>query len=206
MRASLLLLPLIIASSAPIAAAEVVPVPEFRSIELRGGGTVVVRPGPAQVTLVNGSTQFTSFRVAGDGKLKIDACNERCPRHYNLTIEVSYPSVLPMGVNGGGQITVEPGFGPQREIAIGVGGGGRIEVRSLSVESVAVGVNGGGVVDLRSVTANSVAAGVDGGGKVLVGPTKTLAAGVNGGGEVRYAGNPQVTTAINGGGSVRPGY
>lgn len=201
----LMLFPLIAAVASPVAAAEVVSVPTFRSVELRGGGSVVVRPGPAQVTIVDGSTQFTRFRVDEEGKLKIDACNARCPSHYKLTIEIRYPTVLPMGVNGGGKITVVPGFGQQREIALGVGGGGSIDVQSLTVGSVAAGVNGGGLVDLRSVTADSVAVGVDGGGKVLVGPSRTLAVGVNGGGEIRYWGDPQVTSGITGGGSVRPG-
>jgi hypothetical protein len=205
MRATLLILPLLVSAASPLAAAEVVPVPAFRSIELRGGGSVVVRPGPAQVTIVEGSTQFTRFRVDEEGKLRIDACNDRCPRHYRLGIEVRYPTVLPMGVKGGGQITVERGFAPQREVALGVGGGGRIDFQSLAVETVAAGINGGGLIDLRSVTAETVAAGVNGGGKVMVGRSKTLTAGVSGGGEVRYAGDPRVTTVINGGGSVRPG-
>lgn len=205
MRSMLFLLPLAIAS-VPAAAAEVVPVPEFRSVELRGGGSVVVRPGPAQrVTIVSGSSRFTRLRVDEDGKLRIDACNARCPRNYDLTIEVMYPTVLPLGVKGGGQISVERGFGPQREIALGVGGGGRIDVRPLTAGKVAAGVSGGGLIDLRSVAADSVAAGVNGGGKVMVGRSNTLAAGVSGGGEIIYAGNPQVTTAINGGGNVRRG-
>ncbi|HEU5483035.1 MAG TPA: DUF2807 domain-containing protein [Sphingomicrobium sp.] len=202
MRAILIQLPLLLFAAAPAAAAETVPVPAFNSFEIRGGGSVLVRPGPAQVTILNGSTQFTEFRVNEEGQLKIDACNDRCPRHYNLTIEIRYPTVLPMGVKGGGHITVLPGFGPQREIAIGVGGGGTVDIKSLKVGSVAVGVNGGGLVDLRAVTADDVAVGVDGGGKVLVGHSRSIAAGVSGGGEVRYAGNPHVTTAINGGGSV----
>jgi hypothetical protein len=181
---SLLFLPLAIAA-VPAIAAETVSVPAFRSVELRGGGHVTVRPGPAQVVILDGSTQFTSFSMDNQGQLKIDACNERCPQHYNLTIEIHYPNVLPMAVKGGGSIVAAPGFGPQ--------------------DNVAAAIAGGGVIDLRSVTADTVAAGVNGGGKIMAGPSKTLAAAVNGGGEVRYAGNPQVTTAIRGGGNVRPG-
>lgn len=182
LRTALLVLPLI-AAAAPLTAAETVSVPAFRSVELRGGGEIVVRPGAAQVTILQGSSQFTSFRVDDQGQLKIDACNAACPNHYNLTIEIRYPTVLPMGVKGGGKITAAPGFGHQHELAAGVGGGG--------------------IVDLRSVSADTVAAGVNGGGKILVGESKTLAAAVSGGGEVRYAGDPQVTTVIDGGGSVR---
>jgi hypothetical protein len=137
------------------------------------------------VTILSGSTRFTRFHVDRQGQLKIDACNERCPARYDLTIEIRYPRVLPMAVKGGGTITVAPGFGAQREVAAGVGGGG--------------------LIDFRSVSAQTVAGGVNGGGRILAGPSRTLAAAVSGGGEIRYAGDPQVTTVINGGGSVRPG-
>jgi hypothetical protein len=184
MRPAAVLIPLALLAAAPLAAAETVPVPAFRSVELRGGGDIVVRRGPAQVTLLQGSTQFTRFWVDPEGQLKIDACNSSCPRHYDLRIEISYPTVLPMGIKGGGKIAVAPGFGRQHVLAAGVGGGG--------------------VIDLRTVAADTVAAGVNGGGKILVGAANSVAAAVSGGGEIRYAGNPAVTRVIDGGGSIRP--
>jgi hypothetical protein len=183
MRPAAVLLPAVLLAAAPLAAAETVPVPAFRSVELRGGGDIVVRPGPAHVTIVQGSTQFTRFAVDGDGQLKIDACNANCPHHYELRIEISYPTVLPMGIKGGGKITVAPGFGRQHVVAAGVGGGG--------------------VIDLRAVAADTVAAGVNGGGKILLGSAGSIAAAVSGGGEIRYPGNPSVTRVVDGGGSIR---
>ena len=183
MRPAAILIPITLLAAAPLAAAETVPVPAFRSVELRGGGDIVVRRGPAQVSILQGSSQFTRFSVDRDGQLKIDACNENCPRHYDLRIEISYPTVLPMGIKGGGKITVAPGFGRQHVLAAGVGGGG--------------------VIDLRSVAADTVAAGVNGGGKILVGTSNSVAAAVSGGGEIRYAGDPAVTRVIDGGGSIR---
>jgi hypothetical protein len=182
MRHVAVLLPLAFVATAPLAAAEPVAVPAFNSVELRGGGKVVVRPGPASVTLLKGSAAFTSFRVDANGQLKIDACNSSCPRNYDLNIEIRYPRVLPMAIKGGGEISAAAGFGPQHELAAGV--------------------SGGGTIDLRSVRAETVAAGVNGGGTILVGASNSLAAAVNGGGEVLYSGNPQVTTAIRGGGTV----
>lgn len=179
------LLPIALLAATPLAAAEPVAVPAFRSVELRGGGTVVIRPGPASVTIRKGSAAFTSFRVDFQGQLKIDACNERCPRNYDLDIEIHYPTVLPVAVKGGGTIVAESGFGPQREVVAGIAGGGTI--------------------DLRSVSSSTAAAGVDGGGRILFGPSRSLAAAVNGGGEILYSGNPQVTTAIRGGGTVERG-
>ena len=184
MRSATILLPLVLLASVP-AAAEVVPVPAFQSVELRGGGSVVYRHGPVQrVTLISGSTQFTGFHVDRQRKLAIDACNNDCPRYYNLRIEIMSPEIVDSAVEGGGTITADAGFAPQADIAAAVDGGGLIDFRSLRIGDVAAAVNGGG--------------------KILVGPSDNLSAAVSGGGEIRYAGDPQVTTAINGGGSVRP--
>lgn len=185
MRSASILLPLLLVGAVQASAAEVVSVPEFQSVELRGGGEVIYRHGPVQrVSLLNGSTQFTSFHVDRQRKLAIDACNNNCPRHYNLQIEIVSPEVVDSAVEGGGSITAAPGFGPQADIAAAV--------------------DGGGLIDFRAVRIADVAASVEGGGKITVGPASNIAAAVNGGGEIRYAGNPSVTTAINGGGSVRP--
>ena len=174
-----------LAASVPAVAAENVPVPQFRNVELNGGGEVILIPGTVQrVTIVEGSSAFTRMRVDNRGRLKIDACNERCPQHYNLRIEIQTPNIPGVGINGGGSIRSSGGFAEQPQIAAGV--------------------SGGGVIDLRSVRGANVAVGVNGGGKVLVNARETLAAGVNGGGSVRYLGNPQVTSAIDGGGTVRP--
>ena len=179
----MMILPL--AASIPAIAAENVAVPAFNNIELRGGGEIMLVPGPAQrVTIVEGSTAFTRLRVDGTGKLRIDACNQRCPQHYRLRVEIQSPRVPGVGIQGGGSIHAASGFAAQ--------------------DQVAAGVEGGGTIDLRAVAATNVAAGVNGGGRILVRARSTLAAGVNGGGEVRYLGNPSVTSAINGGGTVRP--
>jgi hypothetical protein len=185
MRSIIPLFAFALAASAPALAVENVPVPPFNNVELRGGGDVMLVPGPTQrITLLQGSTAFTRFHVDGTGKLRIDACNERCPQHYDLRIEIQSPHVPGVGVRGGGSIHAKSGFAAQ--------------------ERVAAGVSGGGKIDLGAVEARTAAAGIDGGGFILVRPTSTLAAGVNGGGEVRYFGHPQVTSAINGGGNVRP--
>jgi len=174
-----------LAVSAPAMAVEVVPVPQFQAIELRGGGELQLRQGPVQrVTLLDGSRQFTNVSVEREGKLRIDACNARCPQHYRLRIEVQSPRVPGLGVSGGGSIRAAGGFAVQDEIAVGVNGGGKVDVRGVEGRDVAVGVNGGG--------------------QVLVRARSTLAVGVNGGGEVRYLGHPKVTSAIDGGGTVRP--
>jgi hypothetical protein len=183
---ALFLLPLVLVAAAPLAAAETVSVPAFRTVQLRGGGNVELRPGPVQrVTIINGSTQFTSFRVERDGDLKIDACNDRCPRNYDLQIVIESPRAPNAAVDGGGAITAAPGFAPQEQLSVAVNGGGRI--------------------DLRSVSASRFNAAVNGGGKVLLGPSSAIAAAVNGGGDIRYAGNPAVSMAVRGGGSVSRG-
>jgi hypothetical protein len=174
-------------SSAPVLATEVVPVPQFRSVELRGGGNVVVVPGPTErVTILEGSSQFTHMYVVNDGQLKIDACNEQCPRNYRLRIEIQSPRVPALAIAGGGEITTTTGFRPQDHVAVAVKGGGKIDARSVDAEQVAAAINGGG--------------------ELLVRPRVSLAAAVNGGGNIRYWGNPSVSEAIRGGGAVSHGY
>jgi hypothetical protein len=183
MRSMLFLLPLAVAA-VPAVAAEVVAVAGFDSVQLRGGGSVVVRPGPSQrVTILSGSSQFTRVRVDERGQLKIDACNERCPRNYDLRIEIQSPTAPDAAISGGGAVVFSPGFAPQGQLSVAV--------------------NGGGQIDVRQVSAGNVSAAVNGGGRILTGRSTSLSAAVNGGGEVRYAASGQVSTAIHGGGSVR---
>jgi hypothetical protein len=171
------------AVSAPVLATEAVPVSSFRSVELRGGGNVLVVPGPVQrVTLVKGSTQFTRIQVRANGKLEIDACNERCPLHYPLEIRIESPRVPDVAIAGGGTIRAAGGFAPQSDLSAAI--------------------KGGGTIDVRSVEARDVSAAVNGGGDIFVRPRATLSAAVNGGGDIHYAGNPQVSMAVRGGGNV----
>jgi hypothetical protein len=178
---------LAVLATAPVALAQtVVPADHFKSIELRGGGHVTLRYGAVQrVTLTEGSTQYTTVKVGDDGKLVIDACNNDCPMHYDLEIEIVTPEVGGVAVSGGGAIESAGGFPHQ--------------------DSVSAAVEGGGRIDLRTVDAASANAAVDGGGKILVKAERSLMAAVDGGGSITYWGDPAVSSAIDGGGSVRKG-
>ena len=183
MHSILPLFALAFAAAAPAVATEVVSLPQFRSVELRGGGDIVVRPGPVQrVTILEGSSQFTQFHVEPYRKLRIDACNNRCPRHYRLRIQIESPQVPDVAIAGGGAIRATGGFAPQSQLSAAV--------------------HGGGEIDLRAVQAASVSAAINGGGQISVAARNSLSAAVNGGGEIRYAGNPQVSMAVHGGGVV----
>ena len=186
MRSIIPLIAVLLATSAPALASEVVSLSGFRTVQLRGGGEVVVRPGPVQrVTILDGSSQFTRLQIRRKGELRIDACTERCPRHYRLRIEIQSPRMPDVAISGGGAIRAAAGFPAQSQLSAAV--------------------NGGGAIDLRAVDAVSVSAAVNGGGSIAVRPRRSLSAAVNGGGQVRYWGNPQVSMVVHGGGSVRPG-
>ena len=175
-----------IALAAPAFGAEVVPVSQFRSIQLQGGGVVTVMPGPAErVTIVEGSSQYTHIRVERDGKLRIDTCDERCPQMYRLRVEIQSPFVPDLAITGGGVIATKGSFPSQSNLAVAI--------------------NGGGHIDARAVEASAVSAAVHGGGRILVRARSSLAAAVNGGGLVNFWGNPSLTTAVHGGGAVLRG-
>ncbi len=171
--------------AAAASAQTAVPVAHFNSVELRGGGHIVLQHGAVQrVTILKGSTQYTRFEMEGADKLVIHTCNSDCPMQYDLEIEIVTPDVSAVAISGGGRIESAPGFPAQG--------------------SITAAVNGGGHIDLRSVAAENGTAAIDGGGHIDIKASGHLTAAVNGGGNIRYVGNPQVTTAIDGGGSVQP--
>ncbi len=178
-------------AAAPAVAAETVPLPRFEGLELRGGGSVVIRRGAVQrVTLVEGATAHTRLSVEpagrrGPGRLVVEACKVQCPRGYRLRIEIVTPDISAVAVHGGGEISVLPGFSPRGHVAAAVNGGGRIDVRALPARDVAAAINGGG--------------------RLMVQATGSLAASINGGGAILYWGDPEVTSAVRGGGAVTRG-
>ena len=176
-----------LAVAAPALAVEPIAVPHFDSVELNGGGDLAIVPGPVQrVTLVNGSSQFTSIRVVRGAKLElVTRCNAACPQHYNLSVRVESPSLPDVAIRGGGAIVAGRGFAPQRELAAAISHGGRIDVRAVQAEAVSAAINAGGVIYVR--------------------PRASLSAAINAGGDIRYWGNPAVSMAVHDGGTVRRG-
>ncbi|MBV8799716.1 MAG: DUF2807 domain-containing protein [Alphaproteobacteria bacterium] len=166
--------------------ATTVSVPPFRSVELRGGGHIVLRRGPEQrVTVVEGSTEFARLHIKDEGRLVIDACNQHCPHRYNLEVEIVTPRIEGVAIEGGGKIETEPRFGRQGTVDAAIEGGGHIDIRSIDADHADAAVSGGGNIDLRA--------------------ERSLEAAVDGGGNILYWGNPSVTSAVNGGGNVGKG-
>lgn len=185
-----MLLPLAIVGllSAPstIRAAETVAVPSFRSVDLRGGGQIVVVPGATQrVTLLEGNTRLTRMSVDRRGRLTIDGCRNNCPRSYKLRIQIQSPRMPDVAISGGGLVSAAKGFRAQ--------------------DAISAAIHGGGKVDLRALDASNASVAVVGGGEVLVRARSTLSAAITGGGAVRYWGNPQISSAIRGGGWISRG-
>lgn len=157
----------------------------FQSVELRGGGEVVVRPGATQsVRLVQGDSAFTRITTA-NGRLVIERCPDRCPRDYRSRVEVTTPSLAALAVNDGGVLRVEGSF-PRRP-------------------SLAVSVSHGGGLDARALAADEVAASVSNGGIILTSAERRLNGAVAQGGRISYWGSPAVTRSVRQGGVVERG-
>ena len=165
------------------ASAEVVPVGHFDGVGLVGGGHVVVKHGATQsVTILKGSTQYTTFRIRHDNVLEIKVCNSNCPPVYDLEVEIVTPDLHSAAIDGGGHITASSGFPDQ--------------------DSFAAAIDGGGHIDMQTIAARAVHAAIDGGGHIEVTAKNQLNAAIDGGGSITYHGDPQVNSAIDGGGSV----
>lgn len=177
MRASILL----IAAFASLPAAARASDAPFNSIELRGGGIVTVRHGPAhRVTVRTGGANRQIVRE-GD-KLVVDRCRRPCPAGHRIVVEIVTPRVAGLAVTDGGLLQLVGHFPSQAEVAAAV--------------------SSGGTVDLRPLAAAKVTAAVSQGGRILASPRRELTAAVSNGGMVTYWGNPEVTSSVRHGGAV----
>jgi hypothetical protein len=169
-----------------VQAQTIVPIAPFHSVELSGGGRVVLRNGPVQrVTLVKGSPDHTRITIADGGWLVIKNCEFRCPRGYELEIEIVTPDIARISVGDGGSIQSRGSFPRQAEIKASVRDGGMIDIRSMAVDSVY--------------------ASVEEGGMIFTMPQANLVASVVNGGNITYWGDPRIKWAVKSGGVVVKG-
>lgn len=168
------------AQSAPMSLAP------FRSVETRNGAHAILRYGPTQrVTFLKGSPDHTQVTIASGDGLVIDKCKSKCPRGYELEIEIVTPELARLTVAHGGWIQSRGSFPRQAEIGVTVDNGGTIDIRSMSV--------------------GSITASVLSGGRILVKPLAAMTASVVDGGNVTYWGDARVTQSIQHGGVVERG-
>lgn len=168
-------------------AATVIPVGEFRSIELRNGGHVVVRHGAVQrVAIVRGGVECSRVRVDGQ-RLVIDRSHGNCRRGDDkLEVEVVTPHLTSVSVSHGGTIETAGAFPAQ-----------------ASIEAT---VEQGGTIDIRSIAADDVEASVFSGGRIFTTARDRLAATVRSGGAITYWGDAEdVRRSIRNGGVVSRG-
>ena len=169
----------------PVAAQQTISVARFRSVELRNGGSVILRSGQTQqVNLLTGNTDCVQINSDG-GVLVIDKNRGACRGKQQLEIEIVTPKVEEVSVANGGMLQSRGSFPRQAEIKATVTQGGRI--------------------DIRSITADRVTASVEQGGRILVTPQVVLSASVANGGQITYWGEPQIQKSIDHGGAISKG-
>jgi hypothetical protein len=158
----------------------------FKSIEVLDGGHVTLRSAPTQrVTLLRGSLDYTRLAIVDGGRLVIDKCNRKCPRGYQLQVEIFAPSFPRISVANGGKAESRGDFPRQSQLAVAVAHGGTIDVRSMVVDRVT--------------------ASVDQGGGIFTVPRAWLFARVSQGGVITYWGDPQVRSSVDHPGAVNKG-
>jgi hypothetical protein len=162
-----------------------IPLAPFNSIELNGGAKAVVQYGsPQRVTMLKGSEDLSLITVTQD-RLVIEKCRDKCPRGYELQVEIVTPLINSISVANGGRIESLGSFPLHTAMSLAV--------------------SHGGMIDARAISANSITAGVNQGGKILAQPQMTMVASVSNGGVITYWGNPQVTSSTQHGGAITKG-
>ena len=157
----------------------------FTSIELDGGVKAVLQYGsPQRVTMLRGSEDLSRITVTQE-RLVIEKCRTKCPRGYELHVEIVTPSVNAISAANGGTIESRGNFPHQSTMSLAV--------------------SHGGTVDARAILANNITSAVNQGGRILAKPQVTMVASVSNGGVITYCGEAQVTSSTQLGGIVTKG-
>jgi hypothetical protein len=164
---------------------QAVPLAPFTSVELDGGVKALLQHGsPQRVTMLKGSRDISLITVTQE-RLIIDKCRDKCPRGYELQIEIVTPLINAISVRNGGAIESQGSFPAHSAMSLAV--------------------SQGGMIDARAISANSITAAVNQGGRILARAEITMVASVSNGGVITYWGNAQVTSSTQHGGVVTKG-
>jgi hypothetical protein len=180
------MLPIAVVAAAQVPQRQSLRLAPFNSIEIVNSGHAIIRPGSAQqVTFVKGSPDYTRVRVTNGGALVIEKCAVKCPRGYELELEIAVPRITSISLANGGRIQTRGSFARQEELDVEVAHGGTIDVRTMLIDRVVAKVNQGG--------------------RILTTPRLSLLATVQQGGSVTYWGDARVTSSVQHGGVVEKG-
>jgi len=163
---------------------QALPLAPFTSVQLNGVKAVLQYGSPQRVTLLKGSGDISLITVTQE-RLVIDKCRDKCPRGYQLQVEIVTPLINAIAVANGGVIESRGDFPLQPAMSLAV--------------------SHGGTVDARAILANNITAAVAQGGRILANPKMTMVASVSNGGVITYWGNAQVTSSTQHGGVVNKG-
>lgn len=166
-----------LALAAPAFAGQVIPVGSFNAVEASDGAHVIIRHGNVQqVTMIEGSTEYSHFDVR-DGVLHLVTCQGwHCPWHYKFKVEVVMPDVKAIDASDGAYIETQGSFPGQRDLAVKATDGGNI--------------------DARAIAAANVNAHASDGGNLKIHPRQSMKAHADDGGNIEYWGNPTITTLV----------
>lgn len=166
-----------VAFAAPAFAAQTISVGPFSAVEASDGAHVIIRHGNAQqVTMIDGSLEFSRFEVR-DGTLHLVTCEGwHCPHHYKFKVEVVMPQVNAIDASDGAYIETQGSFPGQRDLAVKATDGGNI--------------------DARAIAAANVTAKASDGGNLRIQPRQTLRAHAEDGGNIEYWGHPTIQALV----------
>ncbi|HSM94781.1 MAG TPA: DUF2807 domain-containing protein [Rhizomicrobium sp.] len=167
----------VIALAAPAFADQTIAVAPFNAVEASDGAHVIIRHGNRQqVTMVEGSTEYSRFEVR-DGVLHLVACQGwHCPWNYKFKVEVTMPQINAIDASDGAYIETQGSFPAQHDLAVKATDGGNIDARALA--------------------AANVNAHASDGGNLKIHPRQSMKAHADDGGNIDYWGNPTITTLI----------
>ncbi len=189
----------------------------------------------ANVKIIHGTEQ--RVQVTGDenivDKLKKTVSQDRwsialpngCYKQYDLSIEITLPSVRAIELSGSGNVEVK-NFNSSDDLDLSISGSGDIELigfdkidqvearisgsgsiiatnGNTQVEDLDIRISGSGDVDVYALESDDCTIKISGSGNSYVTVQDALNVNISGSGKVYYHGNPVVTKNISGSGAVK---
>lgn len=109
-----------------VATQQTVSLAPFTSVQLDSGVKAVLEYGPVQrVTLLKGSADVSVITVTQD-RLVIDKCRDKCPRGYELHVEIVIPFITGISVAHGGAIESRGNFPRHTAMSLAVSHDGTV--------------------------------------------------------------------------------
>ena len=200
-------------------------VPRFTGVGFSESGDVIIKQGREQKVTVTGDANIIDRLLMDvDGRFLDIELERGCYKNYELTVEITVPTLDRVSLHGSGDIEVMD-FNQQKSLDLNISGSGGIKLHEFNglesmdaqisgsgdirmsedikdVENLDVHVSGSGHFSGKKLVTDNCDVKITGSSDTRVAVRNHLNVKITGSGTVYYLGNPEVDLNVTGSGKV----